>query len=303
MRLKKVVIPKRYNYIACFISLTCNYKCHYCINWFEENSRGKKLFMSGKMWIEGLNRLICPKDMPVTLQGGEPGLHPNFFEIIKNIKPELNIDILTNLSFDTNKFIKELNPSRLSRNAPYPNIRVSYHPQYMQLNTIIKKTLKLQKEGFSIGIHGILHPELKNKILDAQKECLDLGIDFRTKEFLGTYNGKLYGAYLHPDAVCSNSKKSCLCRTSELLIGNNGDVFGCHHDLYNNFSPLANLLDPDLVLNDTFRQCNQYGDCNPCDIKIKNNRFQINGHTSVEIKDIKAIRNKKWINTELTATN
>jgi len=40
-----------------------------------------------------LNRLDCPVDLPITLQGGEPSLHPDFIWIIKNIKKSLNIDI------------------------------------------------------------------------------------------------------------------------------------------------------------------------------------------------------------------
>ena len=35
-----------------------------------------------------------------------------------------------------------------------------------------------------------------------------------------------------------------------------------------------------------FRPCEVYGHCNPCDIKVKTNRFQVFGHTSVEIRGI-----------------
>ena len=185
MSLKNITLPKRYNYIACFISLDCNYKCHYCINWFGKDKSIKKRYLPGKMWIDGLNRMDCSTGLPITLQGGEPSVHPDFIEIINNVKPELNIDILTNLSFSAKEFIRKVDPSRLNRSAPYPNIRVSYHPQYSNLKSLIKKTLQMQDAGFSIGIHGILHPELMDAVLDAQKKCHDLGIDFRTKEFLG----------------------------------------------------------------------------------------------------------------------
>ena len=84
----------------------------------------------------------------------------------------------------------------------------------------------------------------------------------------------------------NNEQKRCLCCTSELIVGPDGNVFGCHHDLYKNFAPIGNLLETDFAIEDGFRECNQFGDCNPCDIKIKTNRFQIYGHTSVEIKDI-----------------
>jgi hypothetical protein len=48
--------------------------------------------------------------------------------------------------------------------------------------------------------------------------------------------------------------------------------------------------------------CYNFGDCNPCDVKIKTNRFQEYGHTSVEIININntdyniSQKKNKWIN-------
>jgi hypothetical protein len=287
MSLKKIKLPERYNYIACFLTLECNFKCDYCINYYGSGNGFNKQVVSGKKWVEMLNRLICRPDLPVTLQGGEPGLHPDFIGIIKNLEASISIDILTNLSFDIGKFINNINPHRLRRNAPYPNIRVSYHPYHTDLDELINKVLKLQHVGFSVGIFSILHPELKQIVLEAEKKCRNLGIDFRTKEFLGEYKGKLFGTYLYPEAISNSNQKECLCRTSEFIIGPDGNVYRCHRDLYKNFPPIGNLTDQSFEIEDMYRKCNHFGDCNPCDIKIKTNRFQVYGHTSVEIRDLK----------------
>ena len=285
MNLKKIVIPKRYNYIGCFLTLNCNLRCNYCINSFGNSHNFSKAVISGKDWIKAINRIVSREDLPVTLQGGEPSLHPDFIWIINNISRELNIDILTNLCFDIDEFIKEVNPDRIRRNSPYPSIRVSYHPSHMELDVLTDKVLKMQAAGFSIGVYGVLYPEIKEEILKDQRKCLKLGIDFRTKEFLGRYKGKIYGTYLYPKALGGVAKTRCLCRTSELIVGPEAGVFKCHHDLYKNFSPIGNLLDQGFEIEDIFRECNNFGNCNPCDIKIKTNRFQIFGHTSVEIKN------------------
>ena len=232
---------------------------------------------------------MSAEDLPITLQGGEPSCHPDFIWIINHIRKELNIDILTNLNFDVDRFIDSVDSLRLKRTAPYPSIRISYHPHYMDLDTLIEKVLKMQRANFSIGIFGILHPEFEEEILNARKRCQDLGVDFRTKEFLGRHDNKLYGTYFYEGAVGSNKRKRCLCRTSELIIGPEGEIFRCHHDLNKNFPPIGNLLDSHFEIEDVFRECDQFGDCNPCDIKVKTNRFQIYGDTSVEIKDIKEI--------------
>jgi len=284
--LKNIYIPKRYNYIAAFLTLSCNMKCAYCISAHGGSRTFKDSIISGRGWIEGLNRLACSQDLPITLQGGEPSLHPDFVQIINNIKPGLKIDILTNLCFDVEGFIKAVNPSRFRRDALYPSIRVSYHPDHVSLDILIEGALRMQEADFSIGIYGILHPKYSQEALEAQKKCRDLGIDFRLKEFLGEYDGKLYGTYRYPEAVSGNERKKCLCRTSELIIGPDCDICRCHHDLYKNFPPVGNLLDPDFKIEDIFRECDRFGDCNPCDLKIKTNRFQIHGHTSVEIENI-----------------
>ncbi len=284
--LKKIVIPPRYNYVAAFLTLGCNMNCPYCINMHGGKSKSflSKL-ISGKKWVEGLNRLECRKDLPITFQGGEPSLHPDFIWIINNIKPDFKIDILTNLSFNIDQFIKKVNPDRFHRNVPYPSIRVSYHPTEMNFNNLIEKVLRLKKAGFSIGVYGLLYPKFKKDIFTVQRKCNKLGIDFRVKEFLGRFDGKFYGTYRYPEAVCGNQLRDCFCRTSELIIGPNCDIYKCHHDLYNNFPAIGSLLNPDFIIKDIFRKCGQFGNCNPCDIKIKTNRFQVYGHTSVEINN------------------
>ncbi|MCF7916181.1 MAG: 4Fe-4S cluster-binding domain-containing protein [Candidatus Omnitrophica bacterium] len=290
-KLPKIQIPLRYNYIAAFLTLGCNMNCPYCINMHSSKNRGfLNNLVSGKNWVKGLNRLKIHSDLPITLQGGEPSLHPNFIWIVNHLNPDLKIDILTNLSFNINRFIKEIDPSRFCREAPYPSIRVSYHLTEMNLDDLIEKVLKLKKAGFSIGIYGLLYPEFKKEVLAAQKKCRNLGVDFRTKEFLGKFKDKIYGTYRYPEAICGNQLKKCLCRTSEFIIGPDCGIYRCHHDLYENFSSIGNLLDFNFSIKDIFRECRQFGNCNPCDIKVKTNRFQIYGHTSVEIKKYRSLK-------------
>ena len=284
--MKDISIPKTYNYIAAFLTLACNYRCSYCINYFE-SGKFAKLAISGKDWVKGLNRIASRNDLPITLQGGEPSIHKDFIYILNNIEPAFKIDILTNIQFDVDKFIKEVSPKRLKRDAPYASIRVSYHPQVMDMDETFSKVLKMQEAGFSIGIWGVVHPTQKDTIIEAMERARKIGIDFRTKEFLGDYSGELYGTYRYEGACDKKFRKQCLCRTTELIIGPSGAVYRCHSDLYEGRTPIGSILDPEFELKDIFRPCSWFGHCNPCDIKVKTNRFQQFGHTSVEIKDIR----------------
>lgn len=280
--LKPLILPNTYNYFAAFLTFACNLRCSYCINHFEHRIIKRKLTI-GKDWVRALNRVISREDLPVTLQGGEPSLHPDFIYIINNLKPQLHIDILTNLGFDLKGFIRKVDPERIKRESPYASIRVSYHPEQMKIDELIKRVLMLLDKGFSVGIWAVMHPVYEKTILEAQIRCKKLGIDFRLKEFMGEYKKKLFGTYKYEEACLKKDKKKVLCKTTELLIDCEANVFRCHADLYAGINNLGSLLDPDFIIEDKFRDCVNFGHCNPCDIKVKTNRFQKFGHTSVEI--------------------
>ncbi len=284
--LPPIYIPKGYNYVAVFLTLSCDLKCSYCINSYGNTEHLHPIhnwMMPGSQWIKTLNRLELPHDMPVTLCGGEPSLHPDFYKIINGLKPELNIDILTNLQFDIKRFLKEANPERISRNAPYASIRVSYHPEVMDFDELREKILILIDNGYSVGLWAVAHPSSHDEIEKARNHCAKAGIDFRVKEFLGVFQEKVYGRYKYPGSVEGRRDITVQCRISELIVGPSGDIFRCHGDLYQGRESIGNISDKDFVIRDVFRQCENYGSCNPCDVKIKTNRFQQNGHTSVEI--------------------
>lgn len=284
--MRPIVIPKSYNYTGIFLTFACNYHCSYCINRFEENLVRRKT-ISGEDWVKGLNRIVSPPDLPVTLQGGEPSCHPDFIHIVSHLKPELSIDILTNIAFDVEEFMRKVPPGRVKRKAPYASIRVSYHPEVMDLEETIEKVSRMLEKGYSIGIWGVLHPKQKDLITKAQERCRKLGIDFRTKEFLGKYEGDLHGEYKYEGASSKKFRKRVECKTTEILVDSEGKIYRCHYDIYKGINPIGNLLDPDFQIEDKFRECENFGHCNPCDVKIKTNRFQIFGHTSVEIRETK----------------
>ncbi len=289
---KEIKLKEHHNYVAFFLTLSCNLKCPYCINAHGGNSDVRKVsrHLSGKEWVEAANRLILRDDLPLTLQGGEPTLHKDFYEIVNEVKPEIKMDLLTNMMFDVDEFIRNVPVWRFTREAPYAAIRVSYHPGQNDIDDLIKKAFKMQEAGFRIGLYSVEHPDekIRKHILEVQKKCLNLGLDFRLKEFLGEYNGKLFGTFKYSGCVNSDNLKKCKCRTTELIVDPSGLIYKCHADLYNHRNPIGHILDESFTIDeiDKFRECNFFGQCNPCDVKVKTNRFQIFGHTSVEIIDI-----------------
>ncbi len=295
------ITPKKHNnYVAFFLTLNCNLNCYYCINLHNNGSRyksAKRKHLNADEWIKAANRLILREDLPLTLQGGEPTLYKGFYRFVNEVKEEIKMDLLTNMMFDVDKFIRNVPLWRFIREAPYAPIRVSYHPEQNNIEDLIKKTFMLQDAGFRVGIYSVLHPdeELKSHIYKTQERCQAMGIDFRTKEFLGDWNGKIYGTFKYKGSVYGEELRYCECKTTELIVDSAGFVYKCHSDLYNNRNPISHILNNKFTEDslDKFRDCHYYGDCNPCDVKIKTNRFQIFGHTTVEVKSIRQITNSQ----------
>jgi len=282
--LRDIIIPHRYNYVGVFLTFACNMNCSYCINHYSDlNVKYKHLTV--KQWIRGLNRIITRPDLPLTIQGGEPTVYPHFYELVNGIHEDIPLDILTNGMFDEKEFMERVDKKRFSREAKYASIRFSYHPGYTNTLELLNKVLKMQRKGYSVGVWAIDHPEYKRDIRKVMKVAKHMGIDFRLKDFLGKYKNKLYGEYKYPSAVRGAKDKRCLCKPSELLIAPNGDMHMCHSRLYANTYSYSNILERAPKIQTEYIECHQLGSCNLCDIKSKFNRFQEEGHCSVEIKE------------------
>ncbi len=284
--LKPIVLPDNFNYIAVFLSFACMLRCSYCIN-HHGGDLVKKRWMSGEDWVRGLNRIVSAQNLPLTLQGGEPTVHKNFYSIVKGLKPEFAIDLLTNLEVDADQFMGHIPSGRIKRDAPYASIRVSYHRGQQDPDVLLKRVRYFLDKGYHVGVWAVDHPEYMDETRQVQKRAQEMGIDFRLKEFLGPHNGRNYGTMRYPEAVNSQMLRKADCRTTEFLIDPGGDVFRCHSDLYAHRFSLGNILDPEPPkLLGQWAPCAVYGKCNSCDIKVKNNRFEEYGHSSVEVRNI-----------------
>lgn len=284
MKMKSIKIPEEYNYSEAFLTLGCNLKCSYCINDNNLLQRSRDE-MTAEQWIKGINRIDFGK-IPLTLGGGEPTLYGGFYEILNGLKPKIKIDLLTNLQFDVDEFIKNTEPKRFTQsNIPaYRAIRVSYHVGQMDPENLVDKVEKLQDNGFSVGIFGLDHPEFINENMRIMELAVNKKIFFFPKNFLGIWNGKLYGTYKYPEALSGNKKK-VQCRIKEILIAPEGSIYRCHRDLYLKENPVSHLLDEDLDIKYVFRPCPNYGECNPCDVKLKTNFYLDRVDCQTEIKE------------------
>jgi len=286
-KLPPVVVPKDTDYIGVYLTNRCFLKCAYCITNYNDqyiNVKGLQE-LEPAQWIEALNRLELPPGIPLTLQGGEPFIYKGIWDILENVRHKM--DILTALppqvTIERLKKLRTLDWNK--RDAPYPTIRVSYHKDQNDYKDLVARIKELQK-FLSIGMFHIEHPAYPELIEEIRAYAKKEGVEFRTKAFLGEYNGKIHARYKYEDA-CKGKvlRKSVLCKNTVFPIGPDGYIYRCHSDLYakRNNVAVGNITDPDLKMELAYRNCAFYGTCIPCDVKIKTNHMQEDGYTSVDI--------------------
>ena len=279
-------VPKEYTYIGVFLTLRCNFQCGYCINEGSDKLKRSRQELSKDQWINILNNLEINDDVPITIGGGEPTVHKGFYKIIDGINHP--IDLLTNLEFDIIKFIHNVDPRKMFKqdNEAYKSIRASFHPEFMDIKETVAKAVILQNAGFHVGILPINHPNNTEANLQLCEEARKNKIYTFIKDYLGEYKGNIIGHFKYPEGLDGRPHVDVECRTQELLISPNANVFRCHRDLYADDTPIYNLMTtPNIVYK--FKECDKFGRCNPCDLKMKVNRFLQMGSCSVEIKEKK----------------
>jgi len=286
---KKIVVSENYDYVGVYLTDKCHLRCPYCITRHHNSQFGNYRYsgLTPSEWAEGLNRFVLPKDVPISLQGGEPFLYYGIWELLDQI--EHKVDIMTALPpFVTKKNFHQLRTLNWNkRDAPYPTIRVSYHKGQNNYQELIERIAELQ-EILSIGLYYLDHPahteeDVHSVIAYAKKHKVEL----RKKDFLGEYKGTMYGEFLYPDAVSGKCQGiPVACRNTVVPIAPDGTIFRCHSDLYFNRKELAigHILYADCQLRIGYLSCSHYGLCSECDIKIKNNHLQQYGYTSVDIR-------------------
>ncbi|MBF0384758.1 MAG: radical SAM protein [Candidatus Omnitrophica bacterium] len=287
--MKPIIVPRTYDYVGVYLTDKCHLSCCYCITQHHQARFGsyKYSYLKTEDWIKGLNRLVLPEGIPITLQGGEPFLFKGIWKILENVKQK--IDIMTALP----SFLKREDLIKLKtldwnkRKALYPTIRVSYHKGQNDYKDLIKRIAELQ-DILSIGLYYLSEPsQSEEEVSELKSFAKKYNVELRLKEFLGDYGDEKIGNLLYPEAASGiNLSRRVLCKNTVVPIAPDGNVYLCHSDLYFNRreKALGNILDEDFMFPKDFLPCDNYGLCNECDVKVKTNHNQEYGYTSVTIQ-------------------
>jgi len=174
-------------YFTWDIHYKCNFRCPYC--WFYkiwEIMEKDNIYLSPQDWFSHWKRIFDKYgQVRIEITGGEPFLYPDFIELVRLLSSIHTIKITTNMSGDIERFVKEINPERVS-------LDMNFHILFSDLEEFIKKVLLVKKAGFKGGVCFLAYPPQMDKIDYLSKRFQKEGIGFALAAFWGEYEGKRY---------------------------------------------------------------------------------------------------------------
>jgi MoaA/NifB/PqqE/SkfB family radical SAM enzyme len=188
-------IPPHHVFITWDIHYGCNYRCTYCNTPKSSDSPDKWDRDRMKVAYPGLEALIeIWKDVyrrygscEVHITGGEPFVYPKFIEFIRELSKIHTLEIITNLSCDVEKIIKNVTADRV-------RIGTTFHPEFADLKKFLDKHMKLRESGFETWANYVAYPAFLKDMPGYKSEFDKLGIYFYMQPYLGFYEGREYPA-------------------------------------------------------------------------------------------------------------
>jgi anaerobic magnesium-protoporphyrin IX monomethyl ester cyclase len=187
------------------INWICNYRCPYC--WFygkwaelKKHNRNFNLEEWVRVWKDIYARYGAVK---IAITGGEPFLYPNFVELIKELSQMHKVEIITNLSIDIQKFVKDINTANVKVNP-------SFHPLFADFDKFIERVLLLKEVGLLQCVSYLAWPPQINKIGYYTERFSQYGVSISIQSFFGEHKGIKY-----PDGYTELEKQIILPHIGE----------------------------------------------------------------------------------------
>jgi len=252
------------------LTRSCNYNCSWCNQRYDMNKpmytmseAGRKIvdnkLRPGKDWINGLNKFPYKAQYQrLIISGGEPSIHPDFFEIISKIKGYREILLTTNLSFDVSKLI-----NICQENNAKITVQPSFHFEFADFNVFLEKMKLLDKyEMLSRSIPASIVELLdREEPYRFRRKFNQHGYNVALYEFEGYYKGR----FNYSDKKGFGSLKKTgpvICYSTANCVKPTGDIVFCPTDEYNtNAVTYGNICDACYEEVDIKRTCCNYGKC------------------------------------------
>lgn len=263
-------------FIDFIITQKCTYKCAYCS---QSKCQQKIKYEANNETIHAFYRLLdkIDKDYEITITGGEAILHPNFYEIIEQVKLRgFKINLITNLSFKIEEYQKIFKLLDESLNKFDISVHVdeiqSFNSMLEKLELFLLTKPKTTKTTIFIPLYNVdakKESKIDKVIRLAKKQNIEYS--FQKIRFLTKYKNEHNEKYRSTHTKQKTFGRLCHAGFKSAVIYENGDVYRCYSSRFLKTNYLGNLSDRDFALNSIPSACNS---C-VCTCPKPRNYFQI----------------------------
>lgn len=277
----------------------CNYQCPYCWNHDKPQETAKEtVYFSVKEWLKIWNNIYDKYgSCKISVSGGEPSIYPSFIELVKELSRKHLLGIVTNLSFDVERFIaQQIEPKKV-------NLGVSFQPLFVKFEEFLRKALILKEHGFTNSVLYVTYPPQMKQMSYYKREFERRGFAFQVQPFWGRYQDRSYPEDYTEDekeviaSFLDNPKeinyrlnrkktKGKLCRAGEIyaVIQPNGMVNRCGFSFEGH---IGNFLDKNFKLLESPMPCSsEFCPCNENTYLIEEENKEFVYHRPSSKKDV-----------------
>lgn len=250
--------PKKF--IDFIITQKCSYRCPYCS---QSKAQICKHNEADLETIDAFYKFLdnLEKDYEITITGGEAILHPNFFEIIEQVKEKgFKINLISNLSFKIETYLKifELLGDNLN------SFDISFHLNQIQdFNKTIEKAEiflenrpKNTKTTFFIPLYLIdrKNEQKIDKLIKLAKK-FEIPHSFQKIRFLDKYKKSQNEKYKSHHKKEKTYGSYCYAGSKSAVIYENGNAYRCYSSRFSKSNFLGNIKDEGFKLNQFANVC------------------------------------------------
>jgi hypothetical protein len=196
--------------------------------------------------------------------------------LVSHLTKNFTVEFDTNLSFDIHEFTREVRHDRV-------RFAAAFHPEFVNLDTFLKKALTLKENGYDIGINYVAYPPHLKQMKEYKEAIESRHISFDIMPFRGEYDGRTYpNGYTEQEKESirncdprtaarmlesyggekKQSRKGEICRMGQMYTKIHPDGTSYRCCFISEKGKLGNLIEGTFTLYDEPRIC-EYDEC-PC---------------------------------------
>ena len=285
------------------VTNNCNLKCHYCSKYKTEEFYSLDYVNNIVEFINNLSKM--KSTVFLKLFGGEPTIHPNILDIIRNINSKINIELQTNLMLDTtllNEIIRIKNISTYNISLHYGladrsvffnnlNLLLNSSSKYkynIMLNLMYEKNYhdiinkdyqvynRISKAfyNFNVGISLVYH-NIKNEydetvIQWASNTYKKFKQSDRHINIIYNDDTMEQSSFYYIKGMGYNKCKGmkCSCLKNNIYIDSNGDIYPCQSYFRDLKRKYGNILQDNNILDKLINEEYIICEADTCDCEL-----------------------------------